>query len=487
MYKKCEICGANLDVSETCDCRIIKNDKQIVYVDIKVLHPHPDNPRKELGDLTELADSIRSKGVLQNLTVVPWFSEITRAPCDDPTQQREAGYRILIGHRRCEAAKLAGLTALPCVIIDMPPREQVATMLLENMQRSDLSVYEEAQGFQLMLNLGESVGSITEKTGFSSSTVRRRIKLLDLDQKKFQKAQERGTSLFDYMELDKVKDIDAKNKLLDTLGTVNFQNELKKAVEKEKTEENRRLILELLSSFATQIEDSDGYNFSFSKSYSTRDTRKYEKPADAGEVEYFFCETPWGAINLYTKTNLEEKEAEEIAKEEARIRKQEKENQLSDIATRAFELRFDFIKNLSGIKNKMPIITEMLAFSLIQEKGWSNRFKLGMFMKISDLIKSKDEIDDNLELDDVLKIINSPCRDNSERITLALAYANMGDGSRENYHNWRGEHEENEDLDWIYRFLEQLGYEMSDEEIAYQLGTHEIWGADREDEPDEDI
>lgn len=478
MYKTCEICGANLDASETCDCRIIRNDKQIIYIDVKDLHPHPDNPRKDLGDLTELADSIRSKGVLQNLTVVPWFSEITRAPCDDYKQQLEAGYRILIGHRRCAAAKLAGLTSLPCVVSDMSPREQVATMLLENMQRSDLSVYEQAQGFQLMLNLGDSVESISERTGFSSSTVRRRIKLLDLDQDKFKKAQERGANLFDYIELDKIKDFDVKNKLLDILGTANFQNELKKAVEREKTEENRRLILELLNSFATQVESSVG--LTYSKSYSPRDTREYEKPVDAGEVEYFFCDTPWGSINLYTKTTLEEKTAEEMAKEEARIRREERDNQLSDIAARAFELRFDFVKNLTGLKKKMPVITEMLTFSIIQEKGWNNKFDLAMFLEIANLVKSEDDIDDNWEMDDILKIINSPCIDNSERITLALAYANVGDGKENSHHSWRGEYEENQDLNWIYSFLEQLGYEMSDEEKSYQAGTHEIFNIDNE-------
>ncbi|MBO6269431.1 MAG: ParB N-terminal domain-containing protein [Clostridium sp.] len=69
---------------------------------IENLLPHPLNPRKDLGDLTELADSIRAQGVLQNLTVVP-------EPLEGPDK-----YRILIGHRRHAAAKLAGLTELPC-------------------------------------------------------------------------------------------------------------------------------------------------------------------------------------------------------------------------------------------------------------------------------------------------------------------------------------------------------------------------------------
>lgn len=131
--------------------------EKIVYIPVDKLHPHPDNPRKDLGDLTELTESIKISGVLQNLTVVPWFSELTRRPCDDPKQQEEMGYRVIIGHRRLAAAKLAGLTELPCIIREMYHDEQVRTMLVENMQRSDLTVYEQAQGFQMMLNLGDSI------------------------------------------------------------------------------------------------------------------------------------------------------------------------------------------------------------------------------------------------------------------------------------------------------------------------------------------
>ena len=100
------------------------NNIQMISIDL--LHPHPDNPRKELGDLTELAQSIRENGVYQNLTVVP----------------DETGYTIIIGHRRCAAAKLAGMQEMPCAVVEMTQHEQLSTMLLENMQRSDLTPYE---------------------------------------------------------------------------------------------------------------------------------------------------------------------------------------------------------------------------------------------------------------------------------------------------------------------------------------------------------
>lgn len=76
----------------------------ITYIPVEQLHPHPDNPRKELGDLTELADSIRANGVFQNLTVVPraLTGEITGETWQD-------GYTVIIGHRnRSMAGSLPG-------------------------------------------------------------------------------------------------------------------------------------------------------------------------------------------------------------------------------------------------------------------------------------------------------------------------------------------------------------------------------------------
>ena len=99
----------------------------IVNLPIDRLINHPDNPRKDLGDLTELAESIKAKGVLQNLTVVP---DVRRVDGD-----LVKNYLVVIGNRRRAAAELAGLTELPCVISDMTEKEQYETMMLENLQR----------------------------------------------------------------------------------------------------------------------------------------------------------------------------------------------------------------------------------------------------------------------------------------------------------------------------------------------------------------
>mgnify|MGYP003321182715 CR=1 FL=1 len=216
---------------------------KIVMLPVDKLHPHKDNPRKDVGDVTELAESIKANGILQNLTVV--ISE-------------DGGYTIIIGHRRLAAAKKAGLKRVPCVIAEMTEKEQIATMLTENMQRSDLTVYEQAKAFQqLSLDLGMTVQEIADKSGFSESTVRRRVKLAELDGKAFKKACERGATLFDFAELDKLDDPADKAKCLEAMGTSNFRNELKSALDRQRKKQRVAKYEEQVSAFAEKIEKID--------------------------------------------------------------------------------------------------------------------------------------------------------------------------------------------------------------------------------------
>ena len=224
---------------------------EITNIACRRLHPHPDNPRKELGDLTELAASIKENGIFQNLTVIPGHYLNSReyiAKCVDEGGDAAAAaaawtpkavwssedYTIIIGHRRAAAAQQAGLFEVPCVVVEMDEREQLQTMMIENMQRSDLTTYEQAQGFQLMLDLGDTVEQVASKSGFSQSTIRRRVKLLSLDRDAFRRAELRGATLSDYAELDKIESVEDKNKALEALGTQNFRRVMQDVLEKQK-------------------------------------------------------------------------------------------------------------------------------------------------------------------------------------------------------------------------------------------------------------
>jgi len=465
----------------------------IANIKITKLHPHYDNPRKDLGDLTELADSIKANGILQNLTVIPWFSQITGVGADDPNQQEEMGYIVIIGHRRLAAAKLAGLEEVPCVITNMTPKEQLATMLLENMQRSDLTVYEEAQGFQMMLDLGESVKEISKKTGFSETTIRKRTKLLELDQEKFKSSVERGATLMDYVELEKIKDIELRNNVLEYIGTTNFNWQLQSAIKKEESDANKAFVISELEKFATQIEDISGLQYV--KVYYSSQKPIVERPDDSDSVKYFFnvSEHNNNYISLYKKSenisNISENKSENksdnvnLEYEEKRKKQREKRDELDKLSDQAYKLRYDYVRNISNTVAKKSIgtIVESLLWTIIFDCG--NYFELEKYAEFFDIklidelnYEENNEEEDNEEDIDVLNfnIVKKHIKTKPETHLLVSAYL-MLDSKNENYYDLRNDYFDNNTLNTVYDLLEKIGYRKSDEEQSLCDGTHTLF------------
>lgn len=138
----------------------------IIDINVTNLIPNPNNPRRDVGDVTELADSIREQGLQQALVVTP-----------DHEEHGERLFRVVIGHRRLAACKLAGLESVPCVVRELDAKTERELMLVENCQRSDLTPLEEADGYQGLLDLGANVGELASKTGRSESFVRGRLRI----------------------------------------------------------------------------------------------------------------------------------------------------------------------------------------------------------------------------------------------------------------------------------------------------------------------
>lgn len=205
------------------------NNNKIVMIPREQLHPHPDNPRKDLGDLKELADSIAEHGIMQNLTVVPEGDGLIDS----------GEYKILIGHRRFAASE-GVLDELPCVIAEgLTDREQVGIMLCENMQRSDLTYLEQAHGFQMMLDLGDTIETIAEKTGFSKATVKHRLAINEINPEALNEAQKSfQPTIADFIALEKVKDVDRRNEILmEALNSQEIQEEVKDYLEEVEVQE----------------------------------------------------------------------------------------------------------------------------------------------------------------------------------------------------------------------------------------------------------
>lgn len=101
-------------------------------LDIRRVKPNPHQPRKEFGDLSEMVASVKEKGILEPILV----------------RTQDGGYEIIAGERRYQAAKLAGLSRVPCIEIDVDTRGMLEISLIENLQRRDLTPFEEAAAIQ---------------------------------------------------------------------------------------------------------------------------------------------------------------------------------------------------------------------------------------------------------------------------------------------------------------------------------------------------
>ena len=127
-------------------------------IPIDKIRPNPDQPRKQIGDIRELADSIREKGVLEPLLVryVP----------------REDMYYIISGERRYHASQTAGLRELPCIEKIADDAETLELALIENLQRKDLTPFEEADGLcRLQEQFDYTHDDIAKKIGRARSSV----------------------------------------------------------------------------------------------------------------------------------------------------------------------------------------------------------------------------------------------------------------------------------------------------------------------------
>lgn len=139
----------------------------IIYVSTELIYPSPVQPRKRFPQesLQELAASIAQYGVLNPLTV----------------RRRSGKYELVAGERRLRAAKLAGLSQVPCIVIDANMEEASLLALVENLQRRDLDFIEEAEGISQLIRLfGMNQEEAARRLGKSQSAVANKLRLLKL-------------------------------------------------------------------------------------------------------------------------------------------------------------------------------------------------------------------------------------------------------------------------------------------------------------------
>jgi ParB family chromosome partitioning protein len=129
---------------------------RIRMIPLDRIEPNPRQPRSELGDIQELMDSIKAKGVLEPIIVRP----------------KGEKFEIIAGERRFVASQKLGLKEIPCIEMVVGDQEAMEISLIENLQRKDLNIFEEADGLKALMSLyGYSHQQVADKIGKARSTI----------------------------------------------------------------------------------------------------------------------------------------------------------------------------------------------------------------------------------------------------------------------------------------------------------------------------
>ena len=477
----------------------------IVMIPVEQLHHHPENPRLDLGDLTELAESIRANGVMQNLTVVrghrmskaEWTAAAraegadkasAEASYDPKNAEVSDGYTVVIGNRRMEAAKIAGLAEVPCVISDMDYKSQISTMLMENMQRADLTVYEQAQGFQMMMDLGYSAGEIAEKTGFGETTVRRRLKMAEMDPKLLKKAceakdTERQITLYDFEKLAQIDSIKERNELLKNIGDRNFEWSLNRKLRTQRANAVMQDALkELKEKGVLKLNEKDEYSSKYDRLYSDNvelaDWKPGQKLITKSKEQLYYLISD-GTVKYYTKAKPAEqaKKPEKTQKEIEKEKKIETAWKIADRITQdSHDRRTEFA---AGLTVKPSNAMQMLRWAIIAslsdliDHNYNTYTALRKVYGIEGAYRW--ELVDELEK----KITEMKQSDWPTLIQVLFeglpeerkSVESFAGGYRKDFPKWQ----RNTRLEQCYKWLTEFGYQMSDEEIQTMAGTHPVF------------
>lgn len=180
-------------------------------------------PRKDFGDLIELSESIKEKGILEPVLVRP----------------KNGQFEIIAGERRCRAAKLAELKEIPCIEYDVADNEALELSIIENIQRKDLDIFEQAYSLKSLNEIyGYTHQDIAQKIGKSRVTVTELIRVTDLPPNIIQQCLELNiTSKTFLLELVKLENEDEMLEVLTNYSEKPFSRD--KIKEKRKGEESK--------------------------------------------------------------------------------------------------------------------------------------------------------------------------------------------------------------------------------------------------------
>ena len=189
---------------------ILKNENKISDIPIIKIRPNKAQPRKVFNeeDLNALSQSIAENGILQPLTV---------------RKVSATEYELIAGERRLRASVMAGLRKVPCIVIKCSEKESAVYALLENLQRSDLGMFEEARGVsRLIRRYGLTQQEAAVKLGKTQSTIANKLRLLRLTYEEQEWIENAGLSERHARALLKIGDEGARREALSKIISENL-------------------------------------------------------------------------------------------------------------------------------------------------------------------------------------------------------------------------------------------------------------------------
>lgn len=447
----------------------------VVNLPVEYLVPHPQNPRKEIGDIAELTKNIKENGIYQNLTVIP---------VNEDKEGEEPKYMVLIGHRRLAAAKAAGLQEVPCAIKrDMDEREQLKMMLEENMQRIDLTIIEQAQGFQQLLDFGVDIETISRKSGFSQTTIRRRLEIAKLDQKKLKEVStSRQLSLTDFDELAKIKDLELRNKALESIGTNDFRWAVKGAIRDEKLKVSLPAFKAMMKQLgAKRLNDSERWTSKYDDIESKCSLEDWENtkqyiPDLKGKQLYYYA-NKYGELKFYKQHTKAGKEKVNESADVIAHRKKVSEAwfKVKAMATAHYELRKSFIKRLKPTaKSREKLLEGAYIAAVVGVIDYSSMGR----DKLSDMCGVGEEWVTNNRVAKALAFLDNKDLEIQKQAVYTLFDDDEKNSFADGYSGDYPKYKLKGKLAALYKWLELLGYERSDEEELMLTGKHEVFQQD---------
>lgn len=441
----------------------------VVELKIEDLKRHPKNVRRKYEDIEELAQSIKENGIMQNLTVVP-------------DKEEEGKYLVVIGNRRLTAAREAGLETAPCVVVeDMAEKEQITTMLMENMNRKDLTVYEEAEAMQMCFeDFGLKVEEIEEKTGLSKTTINHRLNIAKLDKETLvEKVEDKEfqLSLSDLYALEKVKDVNTRNKILkEASDSRDLANKARQAARQELQKKNEAKLIGECEKLGINKAPEGVYCYSSGWEVAERiyiDDEEDPK-IEMEEVEGVYYVIQYNSFYLIKKEKKQQKEKKEVS--EVDLKQKETEGKRAKIKAKYEEMHKDmedFVKNILEGKVEPPDNAEYIG-KLTWEFILKYRVAVSQYALTNVLIggqayENADEEEKNkaTERAMALPILYQ---------MIAVAFSSLEYLSLTGYYGVTHNEAAGVKLKAMHDILSNFGFSFADEE-SYQLmnGEHELY------------